>query len=268
MNPRSRIWNGGLIVVLIGFGLFYPSEDAQNTERPATEIAKKESDPSPKVVSPSSGSTEKARAGRETKQPGSSMKRTNKEKLEAWKQVTAKHRDSIKARRIDTREKSQAIPKEKQRKLSEEQIRFWDARAEAIYAKRGFLHTLPADEQERITGKIRSLQHDLDYYPDSPNLYIELTEVLKEAQIPTNAYLTINYAAQKFPNDPQVQMTRAKLYHAYGYRAEAEQAYGRVLELTPGNKEAEGLLTKVKEEYTTYHSGQAKFGTPQLFPKK
>jgi len=127
-----------------------------------------------------------------------------------------------------------------------EKLQKWYDQAQVHMTREGYLHTLPAADQDRYMSQVQSLRREIEEGGDKPESYLKLAKLHEEVHMDSAVSDTLYTAMQKFPENPRVLMARASYFHRYGYRRQAEDMYKRLLEIAPENTVAKEALQQVE----------------------
>jgi len=203
------------------------------------------------VWTPKSGGTETALRS-PPKGSSKALSATERDKrIELWKEKATKA--NAYAEKMQRYRPESAFKKFDPAYTKEDAIK-WQEQAQKNYKAQGQLRTLPQEKQKEYGLKMKALYDEIDAHPEKVNLYVKLSRVQQEAQLNELAIKTLGDALEVEPNNTQALLERAKIYHAFGYRRQAEIHYEKILKVDPDNRIAKTSLDDVKRRFI-YHPG-------------
>lgn len=261
MRQEPKLWNVGLIVLVVSIGFFIPGGEAPpkvvtSVDQP-TAIKK---DPKVTTVKPDVQGGQVAAVSPPDKEDGKGPKKakTDEEKAEEWDKLVDEKAEKFDKLHKELEKEPVVDPDWIDEDFTREEIEKGLARAENVYQAHGHLHTLPAEQREAKLAKIREAAYELQYNPDNPLLHVEHAKALEEAKLDSPALSAMSYAFNKFPDSQEAAIAYGDMGAKWSLRHVAEVAYERAIQLDPGNQHAKEGLDKVST--WEYHPGYVAMG--------
>lgn len=266
MRNEPRLWNAGLIILVLSIGFFLPAEkggqDTTGNDPVALPSAEPDKSPSLKLDKSSDG-PDVIRIESPSPKPsasGGDGPKSEEEIAEEWNTKVDEMITKFEQGHEDAKKTYQVVGKEWiSEDLTREEIEKGLEHAEMVYRKvGGFLHTMPQEESEAKMGKIREAAYELQYNPDVPSNHVKHAMALEDANLHGPAFNAMGYAFKKFPEDAPVAVAYGDLGRKWSLRHMAEDGYERALQIEPSNDHAKQGLAHVKK--WEYHPGYVKLG--------